>query len=1672
MEVKKEHEYIAANNYINSNSNGSNNIAVGVGDVAVVDNKNQSEIKEEMHENIENFWSESTKLTSTQSKRHTVSLTRASLLVLIDENKHNASNSNDNIVYTKQDSMKFFYNASIKAAAVGLNNIAENLILSNPCSNNNNNNNDISNIDIFNNSSSNNQSFRNPHHNNTTTNASNNASISHKKAELVDWSGAFQDTDFSEVIFDENKIHRSKSMEMSGKHHINTTATNGISSKYRTIDDYLLEEGIENVSDTEDCDPDIPFRSIKMKTATRRRSFGDFNSNLSTKHTTIAAIDTAIHNTITNTGTTTNTTTTNTNNTSPKYFSYLNYNSKSPKRRLKSSENLRNEELIEAPVDPFDAARPDRRRGSAPSLVSILNNNSNSNSHHNIATTGTTNITTNTTTASNNHEEYVDMSKNKPAADLLRKYSSPANEGPVWGHIPNLSTKPDPLTALHASTSHSANHSSSMHNIHSSSGNKLISRKNSKQGMAPLHSASHSNIRPKSSNHTTTNTTPVVKGLIKKFSFQGEYLKSPFLFHMTKEKHLVKYGDAQKQQRRLSMQATTNSNTTTNINHNTTTTTSSINTATNINTNSIIKSNTIKISPSKATTNTTTTTNSADISILDSRANNFQDVNKFDTNIEKPKNPFIKQNSWVREQNSNKIDLDILNNTKNKKPFILSRQNTNESSLYGFTNSTTEDNNMTPGMSKTGKFTLTRQNTENDSELFSSGFLEDSRPNSRNGYEHTTTTNNTSNNGSISYYSSTPLSKQDSNSRFSLSRQNSSYESIHPSLSRQNSTSLLTPTLPSIHNTTTATKPVSDLQALINSINSVLVAPIPLKHSRPADVFTRGASGIIDTSSPLTKTAAVQNGENESNNRSSPLLSRSRANSFKTLISTPQKTPRTGRSTTSSIVSPGEGINTPSTTIAVAHNPTTTEEGRPLSRPAGTSTVTFAPQISDAVMKYVPSERRGSLSSDTPGDLGTLGTIGGLDTVNIIHARKQSRAALFENRTTSNIDMLVTARRASAMGLPHSSKGGFSPMKPTITSSIDSTFSNPLMDEYYDAEEGLQDTGVIIANLHADPLYRILQEEIEKHEYLSKQTVLSKFDTLNSYNTIHTNAITTAPIAMLQNHTNNNSNNNTNTHTRNKIVLPPRPTRSATTGLSNYKTRNLGPVITPSDLKVLGTFHSLPPAAWVVCRVVYFIIIAFYECVPRVQRFYEYKSHMNIDLLFTEIEIQMTEHKLCMEDLEYYYSWLLLQKLLNKYPIQLGKLLHIIENGIPESDGSNNTPECPCFLPNIFYDIFPPTKLIYLRDLIKQSMGLYQSQELLLVIPVCSQLCEWSKRVISQIYASCIRRLRDTQSATKNLSSVIHSIATPYIPSDNHDSDRPVWDRKEPSTATTSVLPPSVKFVLAIEDAMDRSSLIGYHSLDSYTVLEQAVYTPNMTISHTLEKGLNLVRPSDHLDLLLVPPVLSEVLDQLSTSNAGLGGSIGGGVGFTTGDSLDEYSSQALVAGLGMDPDPVRRVQNEWLAVKNNYERHLQHYSASPLHRVVLVPSVNLPTTTTTVPHSAPVHTPYPASISSQQQQERELQQRFNDFFAEQSPGHVHGLSHSDIPYPMQTQGIHPVVEHCSASCTPATAGGGTMGGFLSGGKEFKARDEADVLIVRLRDQHSSSSGTPYLTDIANKDDR
>jgi hypothetical protein len=241
----------------------------------------------------------------------------------------------------------------------------------------------------------------------------------------------------------------------------------------------------------------------------------------------------------------------------------------------------------------------------------------------------------------------------------------------------------------------------------------------------------------------------------------------------------------------------------------------------------------------------------------------------------------------------------------------------------------------------------------------------------------------------------------------------------------------------------------------------------------------------------------------------------------------------------------------------------------------------------------------------------------------------------------------------------------------------------------------------------------------------------------------------------------------------------------------------------------------------------------------------------------------------------------------------------------------------------------------------------------------------------------------------------------PYVPSE--ESDGPVWAQDE--SAPPLLLPPNFKYVIAVEDALEEVSLIGMHSLDSYTALE-AHQKPLTTMSHTLEKGLNLVKPNDNLDLLLVPPTLPELSQQL---------------GSLTGSLQDDFNSQVN----SLHADPLHKVQTDWILAKMTYERHLQHYGGSPLHRVVLLPPLN---TTDT----------FSSSLS---QQELEVQSRLEDFLAEQNGAKSQRRNQTDAAYTLQAEGVHPVVEHCISA---TGLGVSTTSG--------KAKPEADVLITRLRD--------------------
>jgi hypothetical protein len=177
-------------------------------------------------------------------------------------------------------------------------------------------------------------------------------------------------------------------------------------------------------------------------------------------------------------------------------------------------------------------------------------------------------------------------------------------------------------------------------------------------------------------------------------------------------------------------------------------------------------------------------------------------------------------------------------------------------------------------------------------------------------------------------------------------------------------------------------------------------------------------------------------------------------------------------------------------------------------------------------------------------------------------------------------------------------------------------------------------------------------------------------------------------------------------------------------------------------------------------------------------------------------------------------------------------------------------------------------------------------------------------------------------------------------------------------------------------------------------------------MSHTLEKGLNLVKPNDNLDLLLVPPTLPELAQQ---------------IGSMSGSLRDEFNSQVN----SQHADPLRRVQTDWMLAKMTYERHLQHYGDSPLHRVVLLPPLN---TTDT----------FSSSLS---QQELEVQTRLEDFLAEQNGAASQRRNQTDAAYTLQSEGVHPVVEHCISATGLGVCTAGAM-----------AKPEADVLIARLRD--------------------
>ena len=110
----------------------------------------------------------------------------------------------------------------------------------------------------------------------------------------------------------------------------------------------------------------------------------------------------------------------------------------------------------------------------------------------------------------------------------------------------------------------------------------------------------------------------------------------------------------------------------------------------------------------------------------------------------------------------------------------------------------------------------------------------------------------------------------------------------------------------------------------------------------------------------------------------------------------------------------------------------------------------------------------------------------------------------------------------------------------------------------------------------------------------------------------------------------------------------------------------------------------------------------------------------------------------------------------------------------------------------------------------------------------------------------------------------------------------------------------------------------------------------------------------------------------------------------------------------------MHRLYAQWRLVKQNYEQHLHHYAASPLHRVVLMPP----------PRTALAN---PASTKMQLEIEQEQQDQLEAFIPQFAA------------FTEQSKGVHPVIEHT------------VLASKVSDDSKPKKSQQADVLIARLR---------------------
>lgn len=596
---------------------------------------------------------------------------------------------------------------------------------------------------------------------------------------------------------------------------------------------------------------------------------------------------------------------------------------------------------------------------------------------------------------------------------------------------------------------------------------------------------------------------------------------------------------------------------------------------------------------------------------------------------------------------------------------------------------------------------------------------------------------------------------------------------------------------------------------------------------------------------------------------------------------------------------------------------------------------------------------------------------------------------LIQSTYSNNIDQLITTMKTDATTLKKHNHSRSSPnvlmqnlfpngrISPNILSANQKTCTagtnntaSTIGSTAAEGSEGRYDAMEMLSNIHIDPLYRIIRDEIE---------------------------------ALLQPKTRRNN----SSIAGGSVVL-------ATSTISHHT-----PAFHASNIKTLTNFQSLPPSAWVICRIVYFLIMAYYETIIVQPQYLEYRKLTQLEPIWKVLDRHYSIEKLNVNSIHQIFSWPYLQEIMLVGNNAFVKLLEIIEFGaqltsaqwrlfqdnvrkdlfkrlnhvggvnsgdaygefaIPiESITNNETSR------NLFYDLFPIPALGPLRMMVNAAKGFIlagattaqigpsngKPATLSSAVPpgtplaVTITMTGWLKRIIALVYVSTTQRLKEVK-----VSPVQFIASQSQTPPEAFDQTVPL--SSEPMNSTfgdlntgiserPTIMPPYMDTMSVMNKALLQENQFFPHRLSFLLILHHpsALRYPSLPAyndgrmmmnqnSHELsaigeessavfrgvpayfQLAAALVKPADELKILIMKPV-------------------------TNGEELLPMNSQDELEEIGVPSyqQKKNRARDEFTLMKKDIKKHLRITSASPLHTVMIHPMENYYLLKQRVSHSA-----------------------------------------------------------------------------------------------------------------------